>query len=231
MTDHQDIYREQAAQYDLLVSREDYQQNIFPALNQIVPFAGLTIAEFGAGTGRLTCMLAPIVSRIYAFDLSSHMLKAAAEKLVKSGALNWSVVVSDHRLMALCDGAADVALSGWSLCYVVVDHPETWQRELALALNEMRRVIRPAGMIILLETLGTGFEQPTPPEHLHQYYDALAKQGFQRRWIRTDYCFHSQAEAESSARFFFGDEIVSKLREEHGDVFLPECTGIWWLKT
>jgi ubiquinone/menaquinone biosynthesis C-methylase UbiE len=226
MTDHQEIYREQAEQYELLVSREDYQGNILRALNELVPFAGLTVVEFGAGTGRLTGLLEPVVRRIYACDLSPHMLRTAASRLRKP-----ALAASDHRWMAFRDGVADVALSGWSVCYVVVDHPETWQRELTLALNEMRRVTHPGGMLILLETLGTVFEQPTPPVHLHQYYNALEEQGFQRRWIRTDYRFKDRTEAESSAHFFFGDQMVPKIREEGWDVLLPECTGIWWLKT
>lgn len=226
MTDHQEIYREQAAQYELLVSREDYQGNLLRALNELIPFTGQTVVEFGAGTGRLTGLLEPVVRRIYAFDHSPHMLHTAAGKLKQP-----ALAASDHRWMALRNSVADVALSGWSVCYVVVDHPETWQRELSLALDEMRRVTRPGGMLILLETLGTGFEQPTPPEHLHAYYAALAERGFQRRWIRTDYRFRSRAEAESSARFFFGEGMIPKIREVRGEVLLPECTGVWWLRT
>lgn len=228
MTDHQEIYREQAAPYELLVSREDYQQNIFRALNQIVPFAGLTVAEFGAGTGRLTCMMTPVVNHIYAFDHSPHMLSVAAEKLAKGDQKNWSVAVSDHRAMAMKSGVADVAISGWSVCYVVVDNPEDWQVELTRAMDELRRVVRPGGFLILLETLGTGYEQPEPPVHLLDYYAYLESHGFQRRWIRTDYLFKDRAEAEASAKFFFGEEMIAKIREDEQGVILPECTGIWW---
>ena len=228
MTDHQEIYREQAAQYELLVSREDYQQNIFRALNQIVPFAGLTVADFGAGTGRLTCMMAPVVKHVYAFDRSSHMLSVARQKLQQSGRQNWSVSVSDHRAMAIKSGVVDVAISGWSVCYVVVDNPTNWQEELPRALGELHRAVRAGGTIILLETLGTGFETPEPPAHLLEYYAYLEAHGFQREWIRTDYRFKDKAEAESSARFFFGDEMVAKIKEDERGVILPECTGIWW---
>ncbi len=230
MTDHQEIYREQAAQYELLVSREDCQGNIFRALNQVVPFAGLTVAEFGAGTGRLTCMMAPVVKHVHAFDHSPHMLSVAAEKLAKGGQKNWTVAVSDHRAMAMKSGAADVAISGWSVCYVVVDNPRNWREELSKAMGELRRVVRPGGTIILLETLGTGFEQPEPPVHLLDYYAYLESHGFQRSWIRTDYRFKDRAEAEASSKFFFGDEMIAKIKENDQGVILPECTGIWWKK-
>jgi ubiquinone/menaquinone biosynthesis C-methylase UbiE len=97
-------------------------------------------------------------------------------------------------------------------------------------LGEMQRVVRPGGTVVLLESLGTGKEQPDPPSELLPYFAYLEAYGFQRDWIRTDYRFKDKAEAESSARFFFGDEMVAKIRENEQGVILPECTGIWWLK-
>jgi ubiquinone/menaquinone biosynthesis C-methylase UbiE len=230
MTDHQEIYREQAAQYELLVSREDYQGNIFRALNQILPFAGLTVADFGAGTGRLACLLAPIVKRVYAFDRSPHMLSVAAEKLQRSGLENWAAAVSDHRHLAMKTGSVDAAVSGWSVWYVVLENPGNWEEELARALGELHRVVRPGGMLVLLESLGTGHENPDPPSELLPYFEYLEAHGFRRDWIRTDYRFSDRAEAESSAKFFFGEEMLSRIKEDEEDVILPECTGIWWKK-
>jgi ubiquinone/menaquinone biosynthesis C-methylase UbiE len=228
MTDHQEIYREQATQYELLVSREDYQGNIHRALNQILPFEGLTVADFGAGTGRLACLVAPVVKRVYAFDRSPHMLSVAKEKLQQSGLKNWQAAVCDHRWMPLETGTVDVAMSGWSVWYVVLENPGSWQAELAKALGEMLRVVRPGGTVVLLESLGTGHEQPGPPAELLPYFAYLEAQGFRKDWIRTDYRFTNRAEAETSARFFFGDEMVAKIMDNEHGVILPECTGIWW---
>ncbi len=227
MTDHQEIYREQAVQYELLVSREDYQGNILRALNKVVPFAGLTVADFGAGTGRLACLLAPMVDRVYAFDRSPHMLSVAAEKLQRSGLENWQVAVSDHRAMAMKTGAVDVALSGWSVWYVVLENPGNWEEELARALGEMHRVVRPGGTFVLLESLGTGQEQPDPPPELLPYFASLEAHGFRRDSIRTDYRFQDRAEAESSAKFFFGEAMIARITEDERGVILPECTGLW----
>jgi hypothetical protein len=85
-------------------------------------------------------------------------------------------------------------------------------------------------MILLLETLGTGYESPHPPEHLADYYSWLAQVGFQSTWIRTDYRFETVAEAEELAAFFFGAELGRAAAEKKWQV-LPECTGLWWLKT
>jgi ubiquinone/menaquinone biosynthesis C-methylase UbiE len=227
--DHQEIYRAQADRYDRLIAREDYQRNILPALMQITPFAEMTVIEFGAGTGRLTCLLAPLARFIHAFDGSPHMLEVAAAKLRASGLENWRVAVGDHRRISAPDGQADVAIAGWSVCYVIGE-AATWRVELDTVLAEMRRVLRPGGMILLLETLGTGCEQPDPPPKLVPYYDYLEAGGFQRRWIRTDYRFADRDEAESLTRFFFGEAMVKKIQTRGEDVLLPECTGIWWKK-
>jgi ubiquinone/menaquinone biosynthesis C-methylase UbiE len=227
--DHDRIYNEEADQYELLISREDYQGNILQALERIRPFEGLDVIDLGAGTGRLACMLAPMVRTIRAFDISHHMLGVAAAKLVGSGRRNWRVAVADHRHLPVADGAADVAISGWSVCYTVVGHEETWRDELGRALVEMKRALRPGGTIVLLETLGTGYETPHPPDTLAAYLAFLEQEaGFSSTWIRTDYQFESPAEAETLLRFFFGDPMADRMIGQDPPI-LPECTGVWWL--
>ncbi len=227
--DHPEIYRTQAEQYEALVSREDYQGNILRAIQSILPLGGIDVVELGAGTGRLTCLLAPLVQSIQAFDISPHMLEVAAAKLRASGRQNWQTRVSDHRQIPLPDGVADLVISGWSVCYIVVDHPETWRAELAIVMREIRRLLRPGGTILLIETLGTGFEIPHPPQHLLEYYEYLQEAGFQQAWIRTDYRFESLEKAQELARFFFGEEMLAKIVVSDGVITLPECTGLWWL--
>ncbi len=74
--DTKTIYNEQPDQYDLLISREDYQGNILKNLREITSFEGKDIIDLGAGTGRLSCLLAPFVRSIKAFDISQAMLKS-----------------------------------------------------------------------------------------------------------------------------------------------------------
>jgi ubiquinone/menaquinone biosynthesis C-methylase UbiE len=227
--DHDRVYNEQADQYELLVSREDYQGNILRALERIRPFDGLDVIDLGAGTGRLTHILAPVVRTVLAFDISHHMLGVAAAKLAGSGLRNWQVVVADHRRLPVADRAADVAISGWSVCYTVVGYEETWRDELGQVLAEMKRALRPGGTIVLLETLGTGYTTPHPPETLAAYLAFLEREaGFSSTWIRTDYQFESSAEAETLLSFFFGDPMTDRMIS-HVPPILPECTGVWWL--
>lgn len=93
----------------------------------------------------------------------------------------------------------------------------------------MRRVLRKDGTIILFESLGTGNENPIRLEHVKSTYQWLDVNGFQSNWIRTDYKFESLEEAEELSRFFFGDQLGEKVRQNEW-IVLPECTGVWWLR-
>jgi hypothetical protein len=93
----------------------------------------------------------------------------------------------------------------------------------------MRRALHKEGTIILFESLGTGNEEPVRLKQVESTYRWLDANGFQNKWIRTDYRFESLEEAEYLARFFFGDELGNKVRQNNW-VVLPECTGIWWRK-
>lgn len=227
MPDHPEIYSSQAEQYEALISREDYQGNLLPALQKVTSLNNLNVVEFGAGTGRLTTQVTPLAQSIQAFDISQHMLDLASQKLTRSGLTNWQTQVADHRHVPVADHTADVILSGWSVCYIVVDHPQDWRTEIDKVLSEMDRILVAGGKIILIETLGTGFEQPTPPEHLVEYYAYLEAHGFSRSWVRTDYRFENLEIAKELSKFFFGEAMLEKIITNDRGITLPECTGIW----
>lgn len=227
MRKHNEIYQSDAERYDALVMREDYQQHILPAINQICPLDGRDVVESGAGTGRLTLMLASRVHSIRAYDTSRHMLKIAQMKAEQQGISNVEFGTADHRSLPAADQSADLVLSGWSVCYLMDQEPVHWQEEVTRALDEMSRILKPGGILMLLETLGTGFEIPTPPEHMVKYLAFLEENGFHRNWIRTDYQFESVAEAVELTEFFFGSEVSGRFKEGN-PLTLPECTGLWW---
>ena len=224
MSDQQrKIYQNDGDRYEALISREDYQGNIMKALDEIVNPDGKDILDLGAGTGRLAVMLVPRARSVRAFDASDEMLRVCRQKLEASGLSNWKVEVADHRQLPVENASADLAVSGWSVAYLHVWNPETWRGELEKWLGEMRRVLRRGSFIVLFESLGTGNEEPIELEHLTEYYPWLDEAGFQKKWIRTDYKFRSVEEAEELSRFFFGDELGDKVKENNW-VVLPECT-------
>lgn len=222
------IYQNDGDRYEALIAREDYQRNIEKALDEIVRVEGLDVLDLGAGTGRLAVMLAPRTKSMRAFDVSEEMLRVCRQKFEAKGLFNWQVDVADHRSIPVADQSADLVLSGWSVAYLYVWHPETWKDELEKWLGEMKRILRPGSFIVLFESLTTGSEIPVKLAHLQDYYPWLDEAGFQNKWIRTDYKFESVDEAEELSRFFFGDELGDKVRQNKW-VILPECTGVWWL--
>ncbi len=230
MADHyREFYRNDARLFDRLVAREDRRGNLFAALNQIRPLDGARVIEFGAGTGRLTRLLALQASVVRAFDIEAAMLRLARENLLATGLRNWSLVQADNLHLPVADNCADLVIEGWSFGHSIAWHGERW-REAADRLHaELRRVLKPGGVAILIETLGTGRREPRPPtdwlKDLFQHWEA--EHGFQRRWIRTDYQFASIAEAEELLRGFFGAELADDWLRR-GALIVPECTGLWW---
>ena len=231
MPTFEEIYAQHADVYDALVLREDYQNNLFKTLESIVPLAGLDVVEFGAGTGRLTRLLAPVVNSIRAFDASAHMLEVARRRLHEMGLENWSLAVAPNTALPVEDASADLALEGWSFGHAVGWFPDRWREEIGAAIGEMERVLRSEGTAILIETMGTGSEVPIPPtEGLAELYRWLEQaQGFEYTFARTDYRFMTVAEADTLTRFFFGDELADRIVRENM-MILPECTGFWWKK-
>jgi ubiquinone/menaquinone biosynthesis C-methylase UbiE len=227
MTDHKTIYQQEAERYDHLVMREDKDSNLLPAIQSILPLAGIDAVELGAGSGRLSTMMAPLVRSLHAFDASAAMLAVAESKLRALGLSNWQTQLADHRRIPLPDDCADLVISGWSICYLNDNERADWQTPFAEALVEMKRLLRPAGTILIIETEGTGVSTPQPPDSMQRYLAWLREQGFAFDWVRTDYRFTSWEEARALVPFFFGDAMLSACFEEGSSVILPECTGLW----
>jgi len=225
MPDHTLIYKEMAEQYDRLISK---QKSVYQTLEKIKPCAGLDIIDLGAGSGRLTCLLAPQAKSIIAFDQSQAMLDVTAQKLKAMGLRNWKTQVADHRQLPVEDHSADLIVAGWTLCYLGSSNVANWEQNIHTVMEELKRVIKPGGCVIIFETMGTGTPHPNPPDFLRGYYALLENAyGFSHAVIRTDYTFAHVAEAEALTRFFFGDELADQVVEQ-GLVQLPEWAGVWW---
>jgi ubiquinone/menaquinone biosynthesis C-methylase UbiE len=230
--DHfQHIYAHDTQRYDRMVGREDQKGNLFAVINELCPLDGLTVVDMGAGTGRVTRLLALLAQRVYAFDIAPAMLSTAQTMLEESGLTNWRLGVADNRAMPLPNACADLVIEGWSFGHAVGWSPDHWREDIHQMLQEATRLLKPHGTLILLETMGTGNKQPHPPtDGLAELYAWWQREhGFAYRWIRTDYQFESVDEAQELTRFFFGDELANRIAQENL-LILPECTGVWWKK-
>ncbi|UUZ79385.1 class I SAM-dependent methyltransferase [Paenibacillus sp. P26] len=226
MPNHEEVYKNQAELYEKMIS---VQPDLSGIIREIRDFRKLDVVDLGAGTGRLSAFIAPEANSLIATDASESMLGRLEDKLSRLRADGcWRTVVADHRSLPIPDGSADLVVSGWSIGYLANSDQPGWRENLTRVLQEADRILRKDGTLVILETMGTGYESPYPPPFLHNYFRLLEEEyGFLHRWIRMDYQFASQAEAEELTGFFFGDELVQQIRD-HQWVRVPECAGIWW---
>jgi ubiquinone/menaquinone biosynthesis C-methylase UbiE len=226
--DYAAIYRDRPEDYDALVSAEDCEGRLLPAIEGIAPLAGARVLEVGAGTGRITRQLVARGARVVGFDRAEPMLEVARRHLTASGAPGWELHVADAESLPVGDGEFDLAVAGWVFGHLRSWKADTWRASIGRCLDEMERAIRPGSAIVVIETLGTGAESPAPPSpELADYYAWLEQErGFERTALRTDYQFPDVEAAARTTGLFFGPEFAERVRRE-GWSRVPECTGIW----
>jgi ubiquinone/menaquinone biosynthesis C-methylase UbiE len=221
------IYHDHAPSYHKMVSLEDVDQNLLPALERVTSFTGKRILDLGTGTGRIPLLTADLASQLVGLDLHRGMLREnRTQRDVVDG--NWDLVQADMRILPFPDNWAHVVIAGWAIGHFRGWYADHWRTQIGRVIKEMNRVLLPGGALIVIETLTTGSLTPAPPtEELGEYYAWLEDEwGFSRQQVSTDYMFDSLEDAVESTEFFFGPELSAKMRENNW-VRLPEWTGIW----
>jgi len=121
---------------------EDYQRLVTPFLDRShwQP-EGKSMLELGCGAGRMTRSFSRRFSRVYAFDISTEMLRHAQALYPEASNVNWTLG-NGTDLSGLADETVDFAFS-----YIVLQHlPDP-----AFALRyiqEMLRVVKPGGIFL-----------------------------------------------------------------------------------
>ena len=226
--DHfKEIYTNHASFYEKLISYEDIDNQLLTGIQQKLTFEGKKILDIGTGTGRIPRLVYDQVEAVIGLDLHFSMLKEHAKKIVcKSG--QWVIAQGDLRELPFPHSCVDIVTAGWAIGHFQSWFPEDRNAQVDVAIQEMERVLKPGGSIIIIETLTTGSEIPAPPnEELASYYQRLEhKWGFTRNVIATDYHFPSLQEAIFLIGFFFGENLARKVKANNW-VQVPEWTGIW----
>ena len=75
---------EYAENWDVDPSVEQYAKNAFSELLDSININGLTVLDFGCGTGALTQLMSPSVESIVAIDPSSEMIKLLDKKALNN---------------------------------------------------------------------------------------------------------------------------------------------------
>lgn len=223
--DQREIYESHAERYQQLVAAEDREGNLLPAILAIAGVGGCRVIDVGAGTGRVTRLVAAGGAReVVACDRSRAMLTVAASRVPPQVHL----VRADARALPLASGWGDVGIAGWVFGHFRYWMPSRWRENIGAALDELHRVLRPGSPVVVIETLGIGNAEPAPAtSRLGEYYAWLEEErGFRRTAIRTDYELATVDEAASTLGFFFGSEVADRIRQEQWTV-IPEWTGLW----
>jgi len=219
------VYQEKADAYDALINAEDADEALARVVREWLP-EGAVALDVGAGTGRLSRIVGARASRLHLVDRAAPMLEIARRHLLQAG-VPFTIHHADARSLPLPDASVDVAMAGWVFGHFRHWMPEGWREEVDAALAEMRRVVRPGGAIMVIETLGTGHETPRIHPGMDEYFAHLEHaHGLSRRWVRTDYVF---PDVETAARIcgeFFGPALVTQIHERAW-ARLPECTAIF----
>jgi ubiquinone/menaquinone biosynthesis C-methylase UbiE len=235
MADYHTIYATDAARYDAMVAAEDADGNLPRALAAILPPAG-RLVDIGCGTGRVTrAALSVTALEVLGVEPAAAMLdvararQAALPEPTRARA-TFVAGAADH--LPVPDAWADAAVAGWVYGHEIAWSGPDWSRRIGVYLSEMRRVVRPGGTRVVIETLGTGLGPDTsdaraPNDGLAAYYAWLEREhGFTRHVIDTAYLFASVDEAVERMGFFFGERLVGAIRR-HGWRRVPEHTGLW----
>jgi ubiquinone/menaquinone biosynthesis C-methylase UbiE len=225
------IYATKAKEYHQLITPEDVDGNLLPALQQIVSLENTTLLDLGSGTGRIPILVHKFVKRVIALDLNYPMLQEQ-KKQQQYIASSWPLVNGDNRILPFPDNWADVITAGWTIGHLRGWFKDDWQNQMGRILTEMERVTVPGGCLVIMETLTTGALEPAPPTPgLAEYYAWLEDNwGYLRHTIQTDYQFASVDEAVEKTGFFFGPELAETIRQNEW-ARLPEWTGLWSKQT
>jgi SAM-dependent methyltransferase len=102
--------------------------------------AAWVVGDLGCGTGSLTAAMAPHVKLVHAIDASPAMLASARDRLM--GATNVLLAQGTLEALPLDDASLDVAV-----LLLVLHHVS----EPARALQEVRRVLRKGGRLLIVD--------------------------------------------------------------------------------
>ena len=128
------------------------------------------VLDVATGGGHTALAFAPIARRVIACDVTEPMLRAARGLLRERGAASATFVAGDVEALPFGDGAFDLVT-----CRIAAHH----FADVAAAVREVRRVLRPGGSFLLQDILGhddgeaaafiTEVERRRDPSHVRAY--------------------------------------------------------------
>ena len=176
MSNEWDAYAEG---WDVDPSVGEYANKAFEALSNVINIDGLSVFDFGCGTGSLTQLLSPVAKEIVALDGSSEMIKLLDKKN-----LNNVSTISDYLTQDLIDSHPylnrrfDLIVAS-SVCGFLPDY------EMTLGL--LKPLLKSGGLFMQWDWLsnddssGTGLSEKRVLHALktNEFIDIQVKQSFE----------------------------------------------------
>jgi ubiquinone/menaquinone biosynthesis C-methylase UbiE len=138
---------------------------------------GALVVELGPGTGQFTLAAAAVCERVVAVDVSPQMLARLEAKLADAGLRNVELVREGFLGYRHAGRPADVVYSRYALHHL----PDFWK---ALALERMRRILRPGGVLRLWDVV-YAFE-PAEAEERIEAWCATGGDSVEGGWSRAE---------------------------------------------
>ncbi len=105
------------------------------------------VLDLGCGGGHVSFNVAPAVGEVVAYDLSQQMLDVVSAAAAEKGLNNIRTVRGAAEYLPFQDGEFDFVFSRYSAHH--------WS-DLALALREVRRVLKPGGVAAFIDVMSPG---------------------------------------------------------------------------
>jgi len=164
-----------ASRYDL---KEDASAEEEVALLKTLGLNGQSeVVDMGAGTGQFALAVASVCARVVAVDVSPVMLDVLNAKVAASRLSNVEVVQAGFLTYAHRGRPVDVVYSRYALHHL----PDFWK---ALALQRIRRMVRPGGVLRLWDVVYSF--SPSEAAHRLDAWCATMPDAVKDGWTRAD---------------------------------------------
>jgi ubiquinone/menaquinone biosynthesis C-methylase UbiE len=118
------------------------RQDTFTAYRRrLVPAAQGRVLEVGVGSGLNLPLYTAAATHVFGLDMSPRLL-SMARQLRPSAAMRVELIEGSAEALPIEDQSIDTVVTTWTLCSIP---------DVAAALREMRRVLKPSGELLFVE--------------------------------------------------------------------------------